>query len=707
MHKTILLKALVCFVALVPFAHGGQRQSIDLSGTWQIAEGSMETIPTAFEHEVPVPGLVDLAKPAFDHVGAVPENPRDRKTAPADPKREAFWYRTTFSVKGPVPPVALLKLYKAKYGTRVFLNGQLIGDHAPNFTPAWFNLRAHMLGDGQTNELIIRIGASPAASPPTVPWGFDFEKIRYYPGIYDRVELILAGTPHVVNVQTVPDLPGRSVRAVVEVANASDRAVSVQLSGKVREWKSDVVAGSRSSAAIRMDAHGKHTFNMSIPIANCRLWSPDDPFLYALEIDTGTDISTTRFGMRSFSTDAKTGRVILNGKPYFMRGSNVCIFRFFEDGARGAKPWDEAWVRKLHRRFKEMHWNSLRYCIGFPPEKWYEIADEEGFLIQDEFPIWFSWNFWPQQITASDLVAQWTEWMRDRWNHPCVVIWDAQNETGDTPVLAEAIRRARPLDLSHRPWDNGWATPQAAGDASEYHPYRANRPGFSLDLFAHETGIPNNGPKASRPPYIINEYGWMWLNRDGTPTKLTVNVYKNLVGEDATVQTRRVCYARTLAAMTEFWRCRRKCAGVLHFCGLGYSRPGGYTSDNFVDINTLNYEPAFHRYVRDAFSPVGVMVDFWQSKLPADAKHLRVPVVVINDLYEPWHGKLKLTLSSANRVIWSGERSVTVEALGQQKVPFDVSVPERIGTYQLVARLDNVKGEVIQSLRDFARVPPH
>ena len=35
-----------------------------------------------------------------------------------------------------------------------------------------------------------------------------------------------------------------------------------------------------------------------------------------------------------------------------------------------------------------MHWNSIRYCIGFPPDFWYDIADEEGFLIQDEFPIW-------------------------------------------------------------------------------------------------------------------------------------------------------------------------------------------------------------------------------------------------------------------------------------------------------------------------------
>ena len=29
------------------------------------------------------------------------------------------------------------------------------------------------------------------------------------------------------------------------------------------------------------------------------------------------------------------------------------------------------------KAFRDMQWNSLRYCIGFPPERWYEIADED------------------------------------------------------------------------------------------------------------------------------------------------------------------------------------------------------------------------------------------------------------------------------------------------------------------------------------------
>ena len=45
------------------------RTVVSLDGEWQIAEGAMDSPPTAFAHRVPVPGLVDMAKPAFAEVG--------------------------------------------------------------------------------------------------------------------------------------------------------------------------------------------------------------------------------------------------------------------------------------------------------------------------------------------------------------------------------------------------------------------------------------------------------------------------------------------------------------------------------------------------------------------------------------------------------------------------------------------------------------
>ena len=146
------------------------------------------------------------------------------------------------------------------------------------------------------------------------------------------------------------------------------------------------VTAGRATSSLSLAAHEKKTVDFVIPLKNGRLWSPEDPYLYDLRLTTGTDAARVRFGLRSFRFDPATRRPLLNGRPYYLRGSNITIDRFYEDADRGGLPWDTAWVRKLHRQIKAMNWNSLRYCIGFPPDFWYDIADEEGILLQDEFP---------------------------------------------------------------------------------------------------------------------------------------------------------------------------------------------------------------------------------------------------------------------------------------------------------------------------------
>ena len=48
-----------------------------------------------------------------------------------------------------MPEVALLKIHKACYGTRVILNGHDLGEHLPCFTPAYFDVKPFLKGDGQ------------------------------------------------------------------------------------------------------------------------------------------------------------------------------------------------------------------------------------------------------------------------------------------------------------------------------------------------------------------------------------------------------------------------------------------------------------------------------------------------------------------------------------------------------------------------------
>jgi hypothetical protein len=206
---------------------------------------------------------------------------------------------------------------------------------------------------------------------------------------------------------------------------------------------------------------------------------------------------------------------------------------------------------------------------------------------------------------------------------------------------------------------------------------------------------PNN-----RNAYIINEYGNLWLTRDGKPTSVTKNLYANLAGKDAPPAKLFPLAARLLAAETEFWRCRRQAAGVLEFCGLGYSRPDEPTSDHWLDVKRLIWQPEFYDYVRDAFAPVGLMVDFTRERVPAGSQATQVPVVVINDLERPWRGPVILRLKLGGHVEAEMKQECHLGPWGQGTLRFQVKWPTQAGPCTLEAELAGADGKPVRSLRN-------
>jgi beta-galactosidase len=682
-------------------AHTGQamwteRTVLSLDGDWQMAQSIDEAPPARYDRTGPVPGLTDMAEPPFQEVGKRSD------------QRRFFWYHRAFEAPEALPAFAILKIHKAKFGTAVWLNGHALGEHLPNFTPSYWDLRPHLKA-GAENELIVRVGADRESLPPGMPTGWDFEKYLFIPGIYDAVELILCGAPHIANVQCVPDLEGERVRLLVELRGGTEDG-PCRVEAEIAEAASGRIVSTGAAQAVDPGPGGTRVLDLTLAVPGSRLWSPEDAFLYEARLRTAGDSLVAGFGMRAFRFDPQTKQAVLNGQQRYLVGSNVTIYRFFEDALRGHKPWDRDWVRRLHRQFKTMHWQMLRYCIGFPPDFWYDIADEEGMLIQDEFPIW-TLSQDPEHLEANQIVPEYRAWMRERWNHPCVIIWDAQNEsaTAETGLALQAVRH---LDVSNRPWDNGWGEPQGPFDCVESHPYLFSRgwvggrggPIFRLSEMPGIDPHPRlrEEQRALDLPVIINEYDWLWLTRDGYPTCLTRHNYDAYLGPKATAEQRRIFHARTVAALTEFWRCHRQAAAVLHLCGLGYSRSGdlprpegGATSDDFADIATLAFESHFFQHVRDAFNPVGLMLDFWAEKVAPGSEH-EVQVYVINDRQEPWRGSVRLLLHGTEGAL--AETTCEVAPLGRQILTLPFQAPEHVGRYTLVAELDD--GGPVRSLRD-------
>jgi hypothetical protein len=672
------------------------RQVISLNGEWQIAKTD-SLPPQSYASVAPVPGLVDLAVPALE---------------PDTARYEAgwYWYRRTFSVADTAADIIRLKLRKARYHTKVYVNGHYVGENYFSFSPVSFDVKPYVRA-GADNELVIGVGCR-SQLPDTIQNGHDFETVRYRPGIYDDVQLTLARRPFINNIQCAPDIDRSVVRVVAEL-DAGDCQVAYVITEKKSGRK---VASGKTSAGGRTDG-GMRLVDFEAVIPRAELWSPEHPFLYEVSLSTAADRQRATFGMRSFRFDRERGLAVLNGKPFYMLGTNVAMGRFFEDADRGTLPWNKEWAAKVIAQYKTMNWRILRYHIGPAPELWYELCDSLGMMVQDEFAISGKQL---QPLRAPLLAEEFRRGMRDRWNHPSIVIWDANNES-TTLETGKAIREVRRLDLSRRPWENGWAQPDTLTDPLESHPYmfltyfvggKPSEQGYLKDLFGY-VDLDLNDANGNSPQYIpagerlfpnirfINEYGWLWLNRDGSTTRLTEPVYKTLFGDGLTPERRRYLYARHLAMLTEYWRAHRQTAGVMHFCGLGYSRPDepkGETSDNFADVKAAEFEAEFYRYVKPAFAPVGLMIDLWEkSYRPSSA--VKVPVFVSNDLETEFVQDVNLVLMKDGKALWSSAAKARVESLKTETLQFEMPLPADAGSYQLKASIV-LHGEEVFSLRD-------
>ncbi len=683
------------------------RTVVSLDGTWDIADSKAAGArPAVFDHRVPVPGLAHSAMPAFADVdrfdsrqtiqnrvsrAKLPQSALVRNAGVSRQDRNWFWYRRSFTVPER-RSVAILRINKAQFGAAVWLNGTKIGEHLPCFTAAVFNVTAAIRWDGP-NELIVRVGAHPGVLPETVSAGTDFEKNRWTPGIYDSVSLLLSDNPVIETVQVAPKLATSSITVEIRVRNYGDVPATFTLTSRVRAWQSETVVSSAQPRTVILGAGESRALTDTIRLPSPKLWSPEEPNLYVLETATGGDTAGTRFGMREFRFDTATRRAYLNGRPYFMRGSNITLHRFFEDPKSGTLPWNEEWVRKLLIEIPhQMHWNSFRFCIGPVPDRWLDIADEAGLLIQNEYFVWTGhyWHGVDNQVhfDPDEMILEYGEWMRDNWNHPSVIIWDANNETWDPMFGSRIIPAVRALDLSNRPWENSYNPPAGPDDPVEDHPYEFQRmadggPAFDMRTLESPGGIAPTAP--SGHALILNEYGWLWLNRDGSPTELTRGLYKRLLGENADPESRLSLNAYLLAGITEYWRAFRQYAGVLHFVYLTSSDPEGYTADHFRDVEKLELNPYFRDYMSNAFAPLGVYLSFWQPTLAAGSTRT-LRIMLVNDEPRSVEGPLSVALVTEDgREVARQSSRFALAPLGQQTYYIDFQVPKLNGKFLLEA----------------------
>ena len=125
---------------------------------------------------------------------------------------------------------------------------------------------------------------------------------------------------------------------------------------------------------------------------NPKLWSPDSPELYLVELKTGEDVVESYFGMREFTTEIINGKKCfgINGKPIFHNG--LLDQGYFHDGIYTPKS-NEVYYNEI-KNIKTLGFNMLRKHIKVEPYLWYYYCDVLGVLV------------WQDMINGGDKYSQ-------------------------------------------------------------------------------------------------------------------------------------------------------------------------------------------------------------------------------------------------------------------------------------------------------------
>lgn len=319
--------------------------------------------------------------------------------------------------------------------SRIYLNGELIGDHKGGFTSFYFDLTPHINWEGE-NKLVVAVNNrrnDQYAIPPMTAGNWNV-----YGGIYRDVRLVIKDKLHIPYQGSYQHDGG----TFITTPNVSQEEAVVHIKTFV---KNDHLQ-SQTFALVTtiLDPEGKKVTELSTektiaagemtdinqetePIANPQLWSPDQPSVYqvisSIQSD-GMEIDRLEspLGFRWFRWDYENDNLYINDQKINIHGTN--------------RHQEYPWVGDAHPKWiARMDMYDIKYNLGhnfmrlthYPNDKYlYQLADSFGIAMVEEVPNIkdIDFNEAVQEQNVREMIR------RDR-NHPSILFWSMGNETSD------------------------------------------------------------------------------------------------------------------------------------------------------------------------------------------------------------------------------------------------------------------------------------
>ena len=424
------------------------RDHVVLDGTWKAIVDPLDTgARNIFGEPTPDRGYNRDARPterwdlieySFDDDGAL-RVPGDWNT-----QRDrlffyegSVWYRRQFRVARAADERLVLRFGAANARARVYLDGELVGEHEGGYTPFDVEVTDRVpprpaaplaLGDVEGTEHTLVVQVNNVRERNAVPT--DNQDWWNYGGITRSVLLLR--------------LPETYVRDYsVQLDGAGGVAAWVALDGaRPAQTVTVSIPELGVSETAQTDAGG--VAQLRLPFDGER-WSPESPRLYDVVVESETDRVEDRVGFRTVAVDGFD--VLLNGESVFLRGISV----HEEAPGRGGRGLTESENRQLLQWAKELGCNYVRLAHYPHNEAMVRAADEMGLLVWSEIPAYWALT-WDDPATYASAEQQVREMVTRDKNRASVVLWSVANETPISPArtdfLVRLVETVRDLDPS-------------------------------------------------------------------------------------------------------------------------------------------------------------------------------------------------------------------------------------------------------------------
>lgn len=385
------------------------------------------------------------------------------------------WYRKHFTPSNELKGKRLFLHFEAIMGkSEVYLNGKLIKKHYGGYLPVIADITDGIEWD---SENVIAVKAD-NSDDPTYPVGKPQSLLdyTYFGGIYRDCWLIAHNDVFITNANYENEVAGGGlfisydrvseesaiINLKAHIRNQSSKRQKITIEFQLKEKEGNTVLTTAKSLTVQW---GKANYAVSsMKVDAPKLWSPETPYLYYLDIlvkdasDQTIDGYRQRLGIRSIEFKQTEG-LWLNGKPYegkIMGTNRHQDFAVLGNALPNSLQWRDA------KKLRDAGLKVIRTHYVIDPA-FMDACDELGLFALVEVPRWQFWNDEP--IFAERIYSDIRNMIRIHRNHASLFFWEPiLNETRYPEYFAknalDICNEEYPYPYSTAACDHG-----AAGDS--------------------------------------------------------------------------------------------------------------------------------------------------------------------------------------------------------------------------------------------------